>query len=483
METISKYQENGGNRKMERFVQPKRREARGEGAWRLPEDGGRIILADGTIPTERLAECVSRLAEEYPQLKGARQLQSEQPRPGDLVIRGGEPEALAGRKTFREGYVIEAGPVTELTAQSERGALYGLRTIMESLEEGGLAYGRIVDYPLTGERGLHLDAGRKFYTKEWIMERIREMSRSRMNTLWFHFSETEGFRIASDAHPEVPSLHHLSKEDVREIIRLARAYQIDINPALDCPGHLGQALQEHPRWQLPREMAEPLHSALNIALPEARRFLLELIDEYGALFAGSKTFHIGGDEFIDFNHFERFPVLVDYAREHLGPQYGGVDAYVDFLNEVIAHVRSLGFQVRVWNDGLYRPDAGQRVELDRDVQIAFWSNWDKGMAPLKAFLDRGYQVVNYHSDYLYYILLVREHYSDPDPEKILHEWSPGMFPTHPLCGPQMLPPEASEQMLGCCYSIWSDWPDIQSEEEVAARSRDSMRAFAMRCWG
>ena len=59
------------------------------------------------------------------------------------------------------------------------------------------------------------------------------------------------------------------------------------------------------------------------------------------------------------------------------------------------------------------------MELDRNVQIAFWSNWDKGMAPLKAFLDRGYQVVNYHSEYLYFILLIRKDYSDPDPDKIL----------------------------------------------------------------
>lgn len=460
-------------------MQPKRREAQEEGTWRL---SGRIILAEGTIPAERLEACTALLAEEYPFLREVRRLAGEEPRPGDLVLRGGDPEALKGVKTFGEGYVIEAGPAAELTAQSERGVLYGLRRVLEALEEDGLPCGRIVDYPLTGERGLHLDTARKFYTREWIMALLREMSRCRMNVLWFHFSETEGFRIASDRHPEAPSLHHLSKADVKEIIRLAGAYQIDINPALDCPGHLGQALQEHPRWQLPREMAEPLHSALNIALPEARQFLLELIDEYAELFAGSKTFHIGGDEFIDFNHFERFPVLVDYAREHLGPQYGGVDAYVEFLNEVIAHVRSLGFQVRVWNDGLYRPDAGQKVELDREVQIAFWSNWDKGMAPLQAFLDRGYQVVNYHSDYLYYILLKRKDYSDPDPEKILHEWHPGMFPTHPLCGPQILPPEASEQMLGCCYSIWSDWPDLEDEEEVDRRSRDSIRAFGIRCW-
>ena len=60
---------------------------------------------------------------------------------------------------------------------------------------------------------------------------------------------------------------------------------------------------EHPRWRLNRQMTEPLYSALDITNPEARAFLLELVDEYAELFAGSKVFHIGGDEFIDFNHF------------------------------------------------------------------------------------------------------------------------------------------------------------------------------------
>ncbi len=450
------------------FPRPRRYEAAGEGTWKLTS-GTRVILPED----EALKRCLARLGEEYPLLAAAEKITGAAARPGDLEIRLGVGEQ-------EEGFALQVGPVLELTARTVRGALYGLRTILES--EDGLACGRYEDWPDTGERGLHLDAGRKFYTREWIMERVRDMSRNRMNTLWFHFSETEGFRIACDSHPEVPSLLHHSKEDIREIIRLCEDLCVEINPALDCPGHLGQALQEHPRWQLPREMAEPLFSALNITLPEARRFLLDLIDEYAELFAGSKVFHIGGDEFIDFNHFEHFPVMEAYAKEHLGPECGGVDVYIDFLNQVIAHVRARGFQVRIWNDGLFRPELEHHVELDREVQIAYWTNWDRGMAPLKTFLDKGYQVVNYDWRYLYYILLIREDYTDPDPEKLLREWTPEHFPESPVVGPQSCPPEQAGQVLGCCYSIWSDWPDLQEEEEVHARSRDSIRAFAIRCW-
>lgn len=456
---------------MLQFPQPKLVEKTGEGTWRLT---GRVILPeDGSL--DRAA---ALLGEDYPALAAAEKVRGGAVRPGDLVVRLGQPEVLADKTTFDEGFTVEVGVSAELTAQSRRAAVYGLRTVFEA---GELAFGRLADWPCTNERGLHLDAGRKYYTKDWIMERVKDLSRNRMNVLWLHFSENEGFRIDSERHPEVPSRFHLTKDEVREIIALCGELFVDINPALDCPGHLGAALLEHPRWRLNREMAEPLYSALDITNPDARAFLLELVDEYAELFAGSKVFHIGGDEFIDFNHFERFPEMDACARERLGPDCGGVDLYVDFLNQVIAHVRAKGFQIRVWNDGLFRPDQAEHVELDRNVQIAFWSNWDKGMAPLKAFLDRGYQVVNYHSEYLYFILLIRKDYSDPDPDKILTQWHPGMFPTHPVSGPQTLDPK-SEQMLGCCYSIWSDWPDLEDEEEVDRRSRDSIRAFGIRCW-
>lgn len=463
------------------FARPKQYEAQEDGVW-CPSGHSRVILMDGSIPWEAVAACVNMLGEEFPLLGAAAQLRNVSPLPGDLIIKVAEPAELAEVETFQEGYVIDAGAVTTLTAQSERAVLYGLRTITDALEDGGLSYGKIIDYPHTKVRGLHLDIGRKFYTKEWILELVRNLSRNRMNELCLHFSENEGFRIASDIHPEVPSRLHLSKEDIREIIHLADAYHIDLNPALDCPGHLGQALQEHPRWHLKREMAEPLYSAVDITNPDARAFVMELIDEYAELFSGSKVFHIGGDEFIDFNHFEQFPDLNAYAKERLGPNCGGIDTYLDFLNQIISHVRAKGFQVRIWNDGLFRLNLEEHIQLDRDVQIAYWSSWDKAMAPVQVFLDRGYQILNYNADYLYYILLQREGYTDPSAEKIMTEWRPSAFPSHPTEGRQTITEQHSKQLLGCCYSIWSDWPDLQDEVDVISRCGDSLKAFAVRCW-
>lgn len=449
------------------FPLPRVCEKFGEGVWKLAPGAG-IVLPE----SEKLNRALARLEEEY-SILAAMEKRHGEARNGDLAIRLGEGE-------HEEGYTLQVGPALELSAQTERGVIYGLRTILEAPD--GLEYGKYAGWPDIKERALHLDAARKFYTKDWIMSLVRDMSRNRMNILWFHFSENEGFRIECESHPEVPSRFCHSKADIREIIRLCEDLCIDINPALDCPGHLGQALREYPEWQLSQSEGLPLHSALDITNPDAKQFLLELMDEYAELFAGSKVFHIGGDEFIDFRRFDQYPVMERYAKEHLGQDCGGVDTYVDFLNQVIAHIRAKGFKVRVWNDGLYRADLEQKVELDRDVQIAYWTNWDPGMAPLSAFLDRGYQVANYDWRNLYYILIRRPDYTDPDPEKLMAEWTPAHFPESPVCGAQSCPPEQWDQVLGCCYSIWCDWPNLQSQEEVRQRTLDSIRAFGIRCW-
>lgn len=464
------------------FSQPKQF-LPGDGSW-CPSKNSRLVFLDGPIPWEAVAACINLLGDEFPMLGAAAQLRNVSPLPGDLVIKGDSHPDLKDIETFQEGFVIEVkDQVLTLTAQSERAVIAGLRTILESLKaDGNLPGGKLIDYPSTKVRGLHLDMGRKHFSKDWILNMVRELSHNRMNELCLHFSENQGFRIESDRHPEVPSRFHHSKDDIREIIHLANAYHIDIVPALDCPGHLGQALQEHPRWQLEREMAEPLFSALDITNPQARAFVLDLLDEYADLFADSNTFHIGGDEFIDFNHFERYPKLDAYAKDHLGPNCSAVDTYLDFLNQVIRHVQSKGFQVRVWNDGLFRLNLEEHIPLEQNVQIAYWSSWDKAMAPLQTFLDRGYQVLNYNGDFLYHILLQRDGYSDPSAEKISSEWSPVRFPTHHVAGEQLLSDPHSKQFLGCCFSIWCDWPDLQEETEVFQRSQNALHAFGVRCW-
>ena len=413
-----------------------------------------------------------------------------------------------------EGYRLVSSPdeTVCIAAQAPAGAFYGVQTLLQLLPPEiespvkvkdvawELPVGVIDDYPRFKYRGVHFDPSRHFAGVEFIKKQLDVLAMFKINRFHWHLTDDQLWTIEIKKYPELTakgavrtegdgSTHRgfYTQDEIREVVAYAAARYIDVIPEIEMPGHAKAALVSHPElsctggpFDQPRVIWGVEDDVFCPGKDTTFAFLENVLTEVFDLFP-SEYIHIGGDEFIDFNHFELFPEMEACAKERLGPGCGGVDLYVEFLNEVIAHVRAKGFQVRVWNDGLFRPDQAEHVELDRNVQIGFWSNWDKGMAPLQAFLDRGYQVVNYHSDYLYFILLIRQDYKDPDPDRIMKEWAPRVFPTHPLTGPQTLDP-ASRQMLGCCYSIWSDWPDLEDEEEVDRRSRDSIRAFALRCW-
>lgn len=354
---------------------------------------------------------------------------AEPPSSGDIVIELTELEA-AGELDSQEAYVIDIGTYAKITAPSERAVMYALWTLLQRLtDDGSVPCGTITDYPVMPERALHIDIGRKFYSEDWLLERIREMSRLRLNTLQLHFSENEGFRLMSESHPEVVSEQALTKQEMKAIILEAQRYHVDIIPSLDSPGHLGQALRTHPEWLLKDSAGTPAPGALDITNPAARRFVLDLIDEYAELFAGSRYFHIGGDEFINFAEFDKYPQLAEYARNVLNISGGtGVDTYIDYLNEVAEHLESKGWTVRAWNDGLYRADQTQRVTPKSSIQITYWTKWHPMMAPVEDILAKGHQVINYNDGYLYYVLGENAGYKYPTGEKIRTSWHPGLFP-------------------------------------------------------
>lgn len=408
---------------------------------------------------------------------------AEPPDPGDIVIELTDHEAT-GKLDNREAYVIDIGTYAKITASSERAVMYALWTLLQRLaDEGSVPCGTVTDYPVIRERALHVDIGRKFYSEDWLLERIREMARLRLNTLQLHFSENEGFRLMSESHPEVVSEQALTKQEMKAIILEAQRYHIDVIPSLDSPGHLGQALRTHPEWLLKDAAGNPAPGALDITNPAARRFVLELIDEYAELFAGSRYFHIGGDEFINFAEFDKYPQLGEYAQNVLNISGGtGVDTYIDYLNEVAEHLESKGWTVRAWNDGLYRADQIQRVAPKPSIQITYWTKWHPMMAPVEDILAKGHQVINYNDGYLYYVLGEHAGYTYPTAGKIRASWHPGLFPNRTGEAKQEYTGAYPRELVGTTFSIWSDKPEAQSEAEVAAGLRGPLRAMAELAW-
>ena len=131
------------------------------------------------------------------------------------------------------------GDTVRIGGRGDAGVFYGGRTLIALLGSRGAApRGVVRDVPRWRERGLMVDAGRKYFTPAWLEARVRELAGLRMNVLHLHLSDNEGFRIESDRHPEIVTKPALTKAEVRRLLELATRYHVTVIPEIDMPGHL-----------------------------------------------------------------------------------------------------------------------------------------------------------------------------------------------------------------------------------------------------
>lgn len=317
---------------------------------------------------------------------------------------------------------------------------------------------------LQSRRIVLLDIGRKYYSKDEIFTLIDLMSLAQFNVLQLHFSENTGFRIESEVAPEIVSEEYLTKTEIQEILIYAKNAAVEVVPDFDSPGHLKQVLANYPKWQLEKlnERGQLIkdETALDLTNPEAVDFIFSLYEEYANLFTTSRYFHIGADEFVDFDAINQYPKLVSYAKKQYGDNAQAIDAFVGYVNCLVEKIRMLGFIPQVWNDGFFRTNRQEVVKLTKDVEVTYWTKWNQQMAPLEVFIQKGYTLLNYNDNYLYYVLGEQAGYSYPTYSKIMTKWQPTMWAQKQAT---MLD---AAKFPGVAVSIWTDDWQAQTVTET-----------------
>ena len=338
------------------------------------------------------------------------------------------------------------------------------RSMVQLLIHSLLGEGLKVSSPNVNERCLMLDIGRKYYSLPILKSLVQVMALFNFTHLQLHFSENEGFRIESKKYPKIVSNHFLRQSEIKELIDYAQKYYIEIIPDIDSPGHLAKVLQNYPEYQLMKLQENQLvrdKTALDILNPEAVEFVFSIYQEYANLFKQSKYFHIGADEFIDFDKLEDYPTLVKEAQSKFGDKASGIELFILYVNELIQKMNNLGFIVRVWNDGFYRLNREEKISLTSDCQISYWTKWNKNMAPIEKYLSLGYEVINHNDNYLYYVLGNNSSYTLPTYEKIQEN-----FETLTFANNQNIEKDNKNQVIGVALSVWADEPNKQSCQEI-----------------
>lgn len=384
-----------------------------------------------------------------------------------------------------EGYKVEIKEDgIKISAANEKGLFYGMRTVEKALvgNSGKMTLGTIVDYPEVGVRSFHLDLARKYFTKDWIISMIKDLSYQNISSIQVHFSENEGFRLESSVLEskipgfQYPSDGYYTKEDMKEIIEVARKYHIEVIPSLDSPGHLSYVLNQLKsktgkdytvKHLFPSDF-RAIQTFNIFESEEARDFLLEMMDEFAKFFSdnGSTRMNIGGDEFL--NNFTAMS----------NDQYKKV---IEYFNDASQVVKKYGMTPRAWNDGLL-VQGYDRYTLDSDIEICYWG-LGTGSAPVSDFIKNGNNVVNYVDAYMYYALSPWwMQNANASGDKIYNGWQPGKMNGLPGGGVQDFAHPYPEELLGASYALWCDMPSYQSQEVIATNLFMRTRAMADKTW-
>jgi hexosaminidase len=185
----------------------------------------------------------------------------------------------------------------------------------------------IEDRPRFGWRGSHLDVGRHFMPKEFVLKHIDLLAIHKLNLFHWHLTEDQGWRIEIRKYPKLtavgafrkdsmtaprtkdPALRKFqgrphggfyTQDEVREVVWYAADRGITVIPEIEMPGHAMAAIAAYPELGNTGKPVEVLTTwgitehVLGVT-DNVLRFFEDVLDEVLELFP-SKFIHVGGDE-------------------------------------------------------------------------------------------------------------------------------------------------------------------------------------------
>lgn len=273
--------------------------------------------------------------------------------PGDISL------AVQDLGLPASGYSLTVGQTVAITGQDEQGLFYGTQSVEQILKAApagqALPDGTGTDWPSLGTRGIMLDLARHFQPVSYLEEQIRIAAWYKLNEVHLHLNDTEGYRLPSQAYPQLPSAQHYSAADIATVVRYADQYHVTLVPELDVPAHSTAitSLMPQLRWSCPSidgfsyfGSARP-GDALDIANPATTQVVETLLGEAAAMFPDSPMISIGGDEYASYTQQQNCPELVSYAAAN--GFASTEDVFTTWQNTLAAFLAAQGRQTEIWN--------------------------------------------------------------------------------------------------------------------------------------
>ena len=395
-----------------------------------------------------------------------------------------------------QGYRISEGTLEYADGE---GLFYGLRRVLKMLRSGGIEC--VTEYPLVRQRVLMLDCARKYFSKNFILNLIRQMSHMGLNALELHLTEEQGIRLdiwdenyfqsendyswivgSQTAYwvydcPDPDEGKFLTAAEMVEILQTAKQYHVEVIPSVNTPGHseyLCNVFAQSERTftfdsttYTASSIASDQYSVIDLSSDAALAFAQSVLLDYAKFFAayGCTNFNLCADE-----------VSLGGSMSY--------DLFTEYINDTADRLQALGYRVRAFNDFLLYDYAA--VPLNEDIDIVYWHTpYPAAAANAEDFIAQGRTLYNAVQNYSYYALRVFNSPGNEDhaswgldardennvwwafnratAERIYAEYSPYNLFEHTDSTQTVL---KTPQLGGSYFLIWCDYAGLADENEI-----------------
>jgi len=388
----------------------------------------------------------------------------------------------------------------DILAPTSEGIFYGIQTLFQLLPSEFFNESKnnikwtvpcveISDYPRFKYRGMHLDICRHFFPVSFVKRYIDYLAMHKLNTLHFHLTEDQGWRIEIKKYPKLTEIGSIRKgtvigrtnkydgeeyggfytqDEIREIVKYASERHITVIPEIELPGHSVAALTAYPEYSCtggPFEVRKRWGVSKDIYCAGNEKtfeFLENILIEVLDLFP-SKYIHIGGDE-APKDRWEKCPKCQKRIKDEGLHNEHELQSY--FIKRMEKFLNDNGRKLIGWDEIL---EGG----LAPDATVMSWRGIQGGVEAAK----QNHDVIMVPYSHLYF----DGYQADPEIEPLaIGYWAPleRVYSFNPI--PEELTEVEAKHVIGCEATLWTEF--IATEEYAEYMFLPRLSALSEICW-
>ncbi|KAF2641459.1 putative beta-N-acetylhexosaminidase naga [Massarina eburnea CBS 473.64] len=300
----------------------------------------------------------------------------------------------------------------EISAETVYGALHAFTTLQQiviSDGSGNLIVEQPVsidDKPLYPVRGIMIDSGRNYISKNKILEQIDGMALSKLNVLHWHMVDAQSWAVELESYPNMVDDSYsenevYSKDTMTAIIDYAAARGVRILPEIDMPGHANMGWRQIDEsmlvctdswWADDATAVEPGPGQLDILHNKTYEVTAQVYKEVASIFPDN-WFHIGGDE-LHVNCYN----FSSKARDFFASGKTMGDLTQVWVDKALPNFSKQANKTFVMWEDVVMSEAAASGDVPKDVILQAWNN---GLTNINSITAKGFRVIVSSSDFMY----------------------------------------------------------------------------------